>query len=620
MSKEKNNLFPHEKAREIQNKLIKVVEGSLEDKRDLIVHAPTGLGKTAATLAPALAHAIDNKLTVFFLTSRHTQHKIAIETLKKVKEKHGADFACIDVIGKKWMCIDPTVDGLYGMDFSEYCKKQREDEKCEFYLNMKKGGKLTAKAKKVIEKIKKSPYNNEEIIEMCRQENVCPYEITMNVARDAHVIVADYYYAFNPSIRNTFFTKSSKDLGEAILIVDEGHNLPQRCRELYTHKLTSFMLERGIKEAAKFGFLEIVNQLNAIKAALETLANGLEQTKEGLVSKKDFMEGVGSEEEYDEIIEEFNKAADEIREKQKQSYIGGIVGFLEYWLGEDEGFARIITVSHDSIRLMYKCLDPSISTKDILSDVYCTILMSGTLTPTSMYKDILGFSDVNEVVFGSPFPKNNRLSLIVPETTTKFTKRNDEQYKNIANVLVKIKNSVPGNIAVYFPSYSLRDDVYMRFHDIYGTRDNILLEKPMLSKAEKENLLSSFKDLKDKGGMLLAIASGSFGEGIDLPGDYLKGVVVVGLPLEKPSLETKQLIEYYDKKFGKGWDYGYIFPAITKTLQNAGRCIRSGSDKGVVVFLDERYVWPRYMNCFPPDYEAKISDSYEKDIKNFFSN
>jgi len=103
-----------------------------------------------------------------------------------------------------------------------------------------------------------------------------------------------------------------------------------------------------------------------------------------------------------------------------------------------------------------------------------------------------------------------------------------------------------------------------------------------------------------------------------LPGDYLKAVVIVGLPLSPPDVETKALIEYYNKKYGRGMDYAYIFPAITKCMQGAGRCIRSETDEGVVIFLDERFAWPQYSRCFPPDYNLKITRNYAEEIKKFF--
>jgi DNA excision repair protein ERCC-2 len=242
--------------------------------------------------------------------------------------------------------------------------------------------------------------------------------------------------------------------------------------------------------------------------------------------------------------------------------------------------------------------------------------MSGTLLPTSMYKELLGVEKCQEVVFKDPFPKGNRLNLIVPKTTTKFTSRSEDQFKDIAKALSEMVNIIPGNIAVFFPSYYLRDMVKKHFDSL--SEKTVFSENPELTKEGKQELLDAFKGYKDIGAVLLAAASGSFGEGIDLPGDLLKAVIVVGLPLNTPDLETKELINYFDKKFKKGWDYGYLFPAFNKTLQNAGRCIRSETDKGVIIFLDERYAWPNYKRCFPEDWDLVISTDYKEKIKGFF--
>ncbi|MFA6888593.1 MAG: helicase C-terminal domain-containing protein, partial [Candidatus Woesearchaeota archaeon] len=131
-------------------------------------------------------------------------------------------------------------------------------------------------------------------------------------------------------------------------------------------------------------------------------------------------------------------------------------------------------------------------------------------------------------------------------------------------------------------------------------------------------VLENFKAYKATGAVLLATVSGSYGEGIDLPGDLLKCVIVVGLPLLTPDVETKQLIDYFEKKFKRGWDYGYVFPAFNKVLQNAGRCIRTETDRGAIIFLDERYAWPMYSRCFPEDLHVEMSVKPEEDIELFF--
>ena len=139
-----------------------------------------------------------------------------------------------------------------------------------------------------------------------------------------------------------------------------------------------------------------------------------------------------------------------------------------------------------------------------------------------------------------------------------------------------------------------------------------------MSKGEKQEFLEKYKSYANgQGACLLAVASGSFGEGVDLP-DTVRCVVVVGLPLNSPDLETQELIKYYDQKFGKGWDYGYIYPAMNKVVQAAGRSIRSEKDKGVLVFLDQRFTWQSYYRCFPRDWRIKVRNEYKEDISEFW--
>jgi len=613
-------LFPYSKVRDVQGDMIKEVIDCVEKGEHALIHAPTGLGKTIAVLGPALSIALKKGLNIFFLTSRHTQHRLAIDTLKDIKKKHGINIISCDIIGKQWMCGLKEVDKLYSNEFRDYCKKLREEDACEFYTNTKKKSlRPTVKALKVLDDLKiLSPLHVERFSEICIKEKLCPYEMSALIAKEASVVVADYYYIFSPTIREVFFNKIGKELEKTVVIVDEAHNLPKRCRELLSHNLSNFILKRAIKEAAKFGFDNVRERLYNVMDAIDKLSSELSERKEeSLVKKSVFVKGI---DDYDGVIGEFMLAGDEIREKQKQSYIGSVGGFLDAWQGEDKGFARVMQKKSGArepyLNLMYKCLDPSLVTKEVIDNAHSIICMSGTLTPTFMYKDILGFNDVRERVFTSPFPTKNRLALIVPETTTKFTRRNDEEYKSISKVCNDIVSLVPGNSLLFFPSYALMDRVYYNFAGI--CKKKIFIEVPGMSKETKQELLDDFKSCKDEGAVLMGVTAGSFGEGIDLPGDFLKCVIVVGLPLERPTLEIKELIDYYDGKFGKGWDYGYIFPAMIKTMQNAGRCIRSETDKGVVVFLDERYAEPRYYNCFPPDYGVKISKMYKERIKGFF--
>jgi len=609
-------LFPYDTVRPIQEDMVKAVHETISKKENLIVHAPTGLGKTVASLAPAIDIALKKKLTVFFLTSRQTQHHLAIETIKDIKQKNVLDLTGVDLIGKQTMCQghmtkkDLDVDGI----------KDLKQNECDYLQNTKsKNGKLKPEAEILLGQLRRrSPLHAEYIIKEAERQELCPYEISMILAKEANVIVGDYYHIFHSHISHALFSKTGKTLEDSIIIIDEGHNLPSRLRNLATHKLSTYILGRAKKEAEEFDYPELIPIINELNLLLQRLLDSDEEKK---VDKKVFESEIEQIKEYDELIEDIDDAATQILKLQTNCYLASISDFLEAWRGPDKGFTRIISLQtyndNQSITLSYSCLDPSLASTVIFEHSYATILMSGTLTPTSMYREVLGYpKNTTEIEFDNPFPKQNKLTLIVPKTTTKFTQRDENQFREIARICADITNSIDGNSAIFLPSYALLDQVHKQFAKI--THKQIVREVPGLSKEGRQDMLEQFKSFKKEGAVLLGAASGSFGEGIDLPGDLLKGVIVVGIPLPKPDLETKEIINYYDEKFSKGWDYGYVLPAILTSLQNAGRCIRSETDRGVVVFLDERYAWPSYRRCFSKDLHTITTENYTDEIVNFF--
>jgi len=614
-------LFPHETMRPIQDEMVRLIAKQIEEKNHAVIHAPTGLGKTAASIGPTLKLALDSGKTVFFLTSKNTQHKIAIETVRAIKEKHQKKIIGVNIVGKKWMCIQPAVQLLSTNEFNEYCRALREDKQCVYFENFKKGEGLTHDGKLALSMIEeRSPVNVETSIEVGREQNVCPYELALALAKKSNIIVTDYYYLFHPRIRENFLKKNEKELEDCILIVDEGHNLPSRIKDLASENLSSILLKRAISECKKYNHSDLQKVLENILSKFNNLIPSNED--EVYFTKEKLIESVSQIVSYKELFEECYKISDLVLEEQKSSSIGAVGSFFDAWLGKDDGFTRIITrkkgFREDNIQLSYRCLDPSIIAKDVIEKSAATILMSGTLTPTEMYNELLGFpSNTAQITYPSPFPEENRLNLVIAKTSTKFTARSREQYINIANVLTDIINDTPGNTAVFFPSYKIKEEV-----DVFLTKveKTVFHERQEMSKQEKDEMIDRFRTYKKTGAALLAVVSGSYGEGIDLPGDELKTVVVVGLPLGRPDLETKALIDYYDKKFKRGWDYGYVFPAFNKIIQNAGRCIRSGTDTGVIVFLDERFTWPRYYRCFPTNWKIKVSvDRYREKIQKFFA-
>ena len=608
-------LFPYSSIRPVQKEMMDDVEHALHHKENLIAHAPTGLGKTASTLSIAVPFAIENNLTVFFLTNRHTQHHIAIETLKEIKKKHDARFVVADLIGKKSMCLQENVQKWHNSEFMEFCKALRETKKCTFYSQLyhKDSRDLSVHALKAQTEVQmRGALHVEQVKEVCDEHGLCPYYFTSELAKEARVIVADYYNVFHPAVQQTFFSKAGKELEKSILIVDEGHNLGERIRTLMSAPLSSMMIKSALSEAKNHGYEHAIPWLQELQQTLNTL------TYKEIVECDDFVKPISRIIGYDRLIDELEMMSTEIMEKKKRSFIGSIAEFLRKWKGPDEGFVRYIEEKNSRYGpitvLHYACLDPALLSKTVFDRVYASVVMSGTLTPTGMFRDTLGISRSVEKVYGNPFPQENRKVIVIPETTTKFSLRNPLMYQQIAAVCSSLIDAVPGNSAFFFPSYELRDSV-VAF--VNGSR-KIFIERKGMTPSEKVAFLEDFKSCKDFGAALFGVAAANFSEGIDLPGDLLNAVVIVGLPLAKPDVQTRALIQHYDKKFKKGWEYGYINPAMIKCLQAAGRCIRSETDRGVIVFLDQRFIHPQYYKSIPPDWEADVTRDYVAKVKRFF--
>lgn len=614
------DFFPYPTIRPEQSKLLQDIDTAFQHEKIILAHAPTGLGKTATALSVALFHALEKKKRVLFLTSRHTQHAIAVETLREIRQK-GVSFSSINLVGKRSMCSQ-EIAGLFGNDFNDFCKTIVGRGECEYYNNVRSKQQLTVEAKKALSDLQQhAPMHNQEIMNFSREQKMCGYEIAIAMAKTANVIIADYNYLFNPHIQQSFFNKLDLEMKDVIVVVDEGHNLPSRVVEALSSNLSSITIKNAILEAKKFGYSGVIFWLQELMRILNELSAATENdfgSKENLVNKDDFISKVKAIVDYDELINELELAAEEVRRKQKKSYLGGIAAFLEYWKGEDKGFARILAEKESNYgtvtTLSYQCLDPRIITEPIFKQIYTGVIMSGTLTPLFMYRDILGITRAVEKEYGSPFPPENKLSLIIPETSTKYNVRGEAMFQKIAEFCSDLASRIPGNVAFFFPSYQLRDSIANHLR----SPKKLFFEKKEMSPEDKNTFLAGFKAHKLEGGILLGVSGANFAEGVDFPGDLLNGVVVVGLPLGKPDLHTKEIVKYYEEKFGKGWDYGYIYPAMSKCIQSAGRCIRSETDKGVVIYLDERFAWQNYYACLPRE-GLRVTKEYQGLLKEFFS-
>ncbi|MFH1391125.1 MAG: ATP-dependent DNA helicase [Candidatus Diapherotrites archaeon] len=607
--------FPYENVRDEQKKLINDIVNTLNSSKTLLANAPTGLGKTVSSLAPALSFAIEHKKKVFFLTPKSSQHEIAMETSNLMNEKFGLKIKTVDLVGKKKMCIHPLVSHVK-QGFYETCSAIKKKEQCNFYINTKgKTLKQKANAKKRKQGIEVYGKTYFEVKKSCTTRELCPYEVTLEMIKEADLVIGDYFHIFNEDIRESILGQANIKLNDCILIIDEAHNLSKRIRDMLATTLKVDDIEKASKEAKEIKdqktekalkeiadeFVKVVSKI-PLNENESLIAEEVTESLKALAKKK---------------LERIEEAAGIFMNKNKKekSYLLTTAVFLHNLILKKKHTLQVAEMQRNSMRISLYPLDPSEITESIFKQAYSAILMSGTLSPLRMHSDVLGLENPELKEYLSPFPKENRLNIFVNRTTTKYTERNSAQYEEIAKIIEKVTNATPGNSIVFFPSFNVMNGISPNIN----ISRKMLEQKQLMSQDEKSKLIKEFKALASGfGGVLLAVSGGSIAEGVDFPGENLKCAIIVGIPFERVSLQSKALIELYDKKFKKGWDYAYNGPAISKAVQAAGRVIRSEKDKGACVFLDKRFLDFKYKQFFPKEFESIVNNEPEKLVKKLF--
>ena len=549
-------LFPFEKPRIYQEDFMKDIEKTIDSKKILIAHAPTGIGKTAAVLSVIIPKLLNSNLKAFFITPRNIQHKIVIDTIKLIEKKYNIYIPYQDIVGKKNLCLKAKDN----VDIYEYCRILRENNECEYYKNSKNIN--------IVER------DINDLLKISKKLKVCPYEIALKNIKNSKITIGNYNHIFNSNVRNYIFSRGNLSFENLLLVVDEAQNLPKSISNMYSKSLSIWQIENALNEAKKYSLFDIIELINNLKLDVSKII------KHERIVKKDEL----SIDDYSLFLE----YGDRIRKEKGRSYIGSIGDFLEMWSKEIDGFKRI---SYEK-KVQYICVDPSYISKEIFENIYSGVLMGGTLKPLRLYRDILGINNSILREYKNPFPIQNRRLFVIPKTTTRYSERNEREFEKIGNSLNEILEKSKGSGIIFFPSYEMMKNILK-----FVKKKDFLVEKRNMSHTEKEEYLNSLK----KGNILFAVMRSNFYEGIDIP-NVLNFIVIVGLPLPKPDIKTKITMEYFERKFGNGFKYAYLLPTANIIRQAIGRMIRNENDKGVAILIDKRYKWKKYKELIPDDW------------------
>ncbi len=585
-----------------QKELVTYVYQTIYHRRKLFVEAPTGVGKTISTLFPsikAMGKGIGQK--IFYLTAKTITRTVADDTVQLMR-RQGLRLKSVILTARDKICF--MEESECNPDYCPYARGHYDRINAAIYDLL----------------TNEDNFSRSVIEEYAARHKVCPFEMGLDMSLFADVVICDYNYVFDPHVYlKRFFTEGVRE--DYTFLIDEAHNLVERGREMYSAVLKKEdfpALKKAVKDydGKMYRQLERCNrELLLLKRECENYVYLDEEEMEPFVRALLRLSAI-----MEAYLEEHEESP--VRKEVLDFYFE-ISHFLLINDGLDSNYVIYTQMESDggfTIRLF--CVNPSRNLQECMMRGRSSILFSATLLPIQYYKKLLGAEEGDyEVYARSVFDPRKRGLFIACDVTSRYTRRSETEYFNIAAYIHRIVCQREGNYMIFCPSHMFLKSVYQAYREFFLDESDTecLVQEEYMDEASREAFLARFKKEDKKAseqeaGSLLGfcVLGGIFSEGIDLKNDSLIGAVIVGTGLPQVCNEREILKRFFDSRGGNGFDYAYKYPGMNKVLQAAGRVIRTAEDVGVVALLDDRFLSSSYRKLFPREWEEFESVSLDK--------
>lgn len=565
-----------------QREMVSGIYHAISKKEQIFIQAPTGVGKTMSAVFPAV-RAIGQGMaeTVFYLTARTITRTVAQDAFEILRDR-GLLFKVITITAKEKLC---------------FCDKPECDpEKCPY-------------AKGHYDRINDAVYelwtteqsfDRETLLRHAQKWQVCPFEMSLDLAIWMDGVICDYNYVFDPNVcLKRFFGENVS--GNYLFLIDEAHNLVDRGREMYSASICL----NDVIETRKFVkpySQKLWKKLGKVKKQMEELRQNCGEWKVEENAGVLPISLLSVQGELDQFLEE--SPAQEVVDGILDFYFE-VRDFLNISELVDDNYV-VYTAFDENGRFYMKlfCVNPAENLQKCLDKGNSTVFFSATLLPLQYYRKMLSTRSENFGMYvESPFEQKKRCLMICRDVSSKYTRRGYEEYRKIAEYIARMSWQKKGNYMVFFPSYRLMEDVYQVYQDEFSVSwVRCISQHASMTELEREEFLEEFTEETEETLVGFCVMGGIFSEGIDLIGDRLIGAAVVGTGLPQVNCEREILKGYYDEKGEQGFDYAYRYPGMNKVLQAAGRVIRTKEDTGAILLMDERFLNRDYRNLFPREW------------------
>lgn len=589
--------FPY---REGQRDLVASVYRTILRKKKLFIQAPTGVGKTMATVFPAV-RAVGEGLgeKIFYLTAKTIMRTVAEQAFSLLKEK-GLLYKTITLTAKEKICFCEEAE--CNPDACPYAKGHFDRVNDAVFDLITHSG----------------DWSREVLEEQAKKHMVCPFEMSLDVSDWADAVICDYNYAFDPQAHlKRFFSESGK--GEYLFLIDEAHNLVERGREMYSASL----YKEDLLEVRKM-----------VKAEDPKLAKGLSECNQQFLELKRECEHYQILKSVSHIalklmnvlskLEDYlEECKDAEKKKRVLDFYFAVRSFLNIHDIMDENYVIFSEMMEDGrFQIKLFCVNPAVNLQNYLEQGNSTIFFSATLLPVHYYKKLLSVEKDDYAVYAhSSFPQENKFLFIGTDVSTRYTRRGESTYQRFARYIAVMAEQKKGNYMAFFPSYRFLEEVHTCFLECVDHEVDSICQVSYMDEEQREEFLEEFEQEREKSLVAFCVMGGIFSEGIDLTDDKLIGVVIAGTGLPQVCTEREILKQYFNAADMDGFDYAYLYPGMNKVLQSAGRVIRTESDRGVILLLDDRFRAMRYREVFPREwqqYQLGSVKNLEQEIRTFW--
>lgn len=589
--------FPY---REGQRDLVVSVYRTILRKKKLFIQAPTGVGKTMATVFPAV-RAVGEGLgeKIFYLTAKTIMRTVAEQAFSLLKEK-GLLYKTITLTAKEKICFCEEAE--CNPDACPYAKGHFDRVNDAVFDLITHSG----------------DWSREVLEEQAKKHMVCPFEMSLDVSNWADAVICDYNYAFDPQAHlKRFFSESGK--GEYLFLIDEAHNLVERGREMYSASL----YKEDLLEVRKL-----------VKAEDPKLAKGLSECNQQFLELKRECEHYQILKSVSHIalklmnvlskLEDYlEECKDAEKKKRVLDFYFAVRSFLNVHDIMDENYVIFSEMMEDGrFQIKLFCVNPAVNLQNYLEQGNSTIFFSATLLPVHYYKKLLSVEKDDYAVYAhSSFPQENKFLFIGTDVSTRYTRRGESTYQRFARYIAVMAEQKKGNYMAFFPSYRFLEEVHTCFLECVDHEVDSICQVSYMDEEQREEFLEEFEQEREKSLVAFCVMGGIFSEGIDLTDDKLIGAVIAGTGLPQVCTEREILKQYFNAADMDGFDYAYLYPGMNKVLQSAGRVIRTESDRGVILLLDDRFRAMRYREVFPREwqqYQLGSVKNLEQEIRTFW--